>query len=133
MFGPESHNHHPRKATKRRIQVQNWVRLALKITNKENVVRVPNVTIFSGQTSSSHQQNDNNTPHHVEDDTSSPSNNNNSSVPIEEEGEEEEVYDEDEIRMIDGMLGGCLQNIGNINMQHTGPNGKQGIGEEKKS
>ena len=42
--------------------------------------------------------------------------------------DEEEVYDEDEIQMIDGMLGGCLQSMGNISVRGTGTNGKQGIG-----
>nr|CAB3238000.1 endoribonuclease Dicer [Phallusia mammillata] len=46
----------------------------------------------------------------------------------EQEPEDEEMYEEDEIRMIDGMLGGCLQSIGGVGggmgIAKTGNNGK---------
>ena len=42
------------------------------------------------------------------------------------------MYDEDEIRMIDGMLGGCLQSLGGsareAGVEKKGNNGMMGIG-----
>uniref|UniRef100_H2YYK2 ribonuclease III n=1 Tax=Ciona savignyi TaxID=51511 RepID=H2YYK2_CIOSA len=40
--------------------------------------------------------------------------------------EEEEIYEEDEIQMIDGMLGGCIRNLGS---SPKGDNGRIGFGK----